>query len=154
MDVELGDGGGVRSRIGVRHATVLLVALVSLLLAGPFANTAIAEPAWPTYHHDARRSGADPEAYTPIEPKLAWQSPDLGAPMWGQPLVLGSRVYAATVGDQIYALDARTGEVEWQKSAGVPVPEEDVVCGDIEPTVGVVGTPVIDTATHTLYAVA
>ena len=154
MDVELGDGGGGRSRIGMRHATLGVVALVFLLLAGRLANTAIAEPAWPTYHHDAGRSGADPEAYKPIEPKLAWQSPDLGAPMWGQPLVLGSRVYAATVGDQIYALDATTGKVQWQKSAGVPVPESAVVCGDIKPTVGVVGTPVIDTATHTLYAVA
>jgi outer membrane protein assembly factor BamB len=144
----------VGSRIGVRHATVPLVALVSFLMAGPLANPATAEPAWTTYHHDAGRSGADPEAYGPIEPKLAWQSPDLGAPMWGQPLVLGSRVYAATVGDQIYALDATTGKVEWQNSAGVPVPEKDVVCGDIQPTVGVVGTPVIDTATHTLYAVA
>jgi outer membrane protein assembly factor BamB len=154
MDVELGDGGGERSRIGLRRAAALLVALVSLPLAGPLASTATAEPSWPTYHHDPGRSGADPEAYKPIEPKLAWQSQDLGAPMWSQPLVLGSRVYAATVGDQIYALDATTGKVEWQTSAGVPVPEKNVVCGDIEPTVGVVGTPVIDTATHTLYAVA
>ena len=39
-------------------------------------------------------------------------------------------------------------------SAGTPVPSGSLPCGDITPTVGIVGTPVIDTADGVLYAVA
>ena len=129
-------------------------ALLAFTLAGQLTSTALAEPAWTTYHRDPERSGDDPDAIEPIAPVMAWQTPSLGAPIWGQPLVLGFHVYVATVGDQIYALNAVTGEVEWQHSAGTPVPAGELPCGDIEPTVGIVGTPVIDTATQTIYAVA
>jgi outer membrane protein assembly factor BamB len=72
--------------------------------------------------------------------------------------VLGERVYVATVGNEVYALEASTGRVVWKKSVGTPVPSEkgssELPCGDIEPTVGVVGTPVIDPSTETIYMVA
>jgi outer membrane protein assembly factor BamB len=135
-------------------ALSLLAGLLFVSMSGPLTKSAYGQPTWTTYHRDAARSGADPDGTNPITPTLSWQSPNLGAPIWGQPLVLGSRVYIATVGDQIYALDASTGKVIWQRSAGTPVPSEDVTCGDIDPSVGVVGTPVIDVATNTLYAVA
>jgi outer membrane protein assembly factor BamB len=135
-------------------AAALLAGLLSGLLAGPLAKSAYGEPAWTTYHRDAARSGADPDAINPITPTFSWQSLNLGAPIWGQPLVLGSRVYVATVGDEIYALEASTGKVIWERSAGTPVPSGEVTCGDIKPTVGIVGTPVIDVSTNTLYAVA
>ena len=142
-------------RMGTSRCALLIFAsLLFGLLAGPLAKSAHGEPAWPTYHRDAARSGNDPEATNPITPKLSWQSPALGAPIWSQPLVLGSRVYVATVGDEIYALDASTGKIIWEKSAGTPVPSAEVLCGDIDPTVGIVGTPVIDTSNNTLYAVA
>jgi len=136
--------------IGCLARSVALGALVVCLQA----SAAHAEPAWTTYHHDAARSGDDTEAGEPIAPVQAWQSENLGAPIWGQPLVLGERVYVATVGDQIYALNAATGAVEWWQSAGTPVPSGELSCGDIEPTVGIVGTPVIDPATGVIYAVA
>jgi hypothetical protein len=135
-------------------AVALLAGMLSGLLAGPLTPSAHGEPAWTTYHRDPARSGADPDAINPITPTFAWQSLDLGAPIWGQPLVLGSRVYVATVGDKIYALEASNGEVLWKRSAGTPVPSGELPCGDITPTVGIVGTPVIDTSTNTLYAVA
>jgi polyvinyl alcohol dehydrogenase (cytochrome) len=147
-----------RDRAAVRRRALpvaaLLAGLLSGLLAGPLTKSAYGEPAWTTYHRDAARSGADPDGTSPITPTLSWQSANLGAPIWGQPLVLGSRVYVATVGDEIYALEASTGKVIWEKSAGTPVPSGEVVCGDIEPTVGIVGTPVIDVSNNTLYAVA
>ena len=133
---------------------LLALCLVALLFAGPLRGDAQAEPAWTTYHHDAERSGYDPEAGDPIAPVLAWHTTELGAPIWSQPLVLGGRVYVATVGDEVYALEAATGEVVWKKSVGVPVPSGKLPCGDIQPTVGVVGTPVIDPATATIYLVA
>lgn len=125
-----------------------------LVLFSVSTQPAQAEPTWTTYHRDAQRSGDDPDATQPIQPALAWQTGDLGAPIWSQPLVLGDRVYVATVGDEAYALEASTGKVLWEKSLGTPVPAEDLPCGDIAPTVGVVGTPVIDPATQAIYMVA
>jgi outer membrane protein assembly factor BamB len=132
----------------------LLASLLTATLALALGPAAYAEPMWTTYHRDAQRSGYDPEATQPIEPQLAWQSAELGAPIWSQPLVLSDRVYVATVADEVYALEASSGRVLWQKSVGTPVPAGELPCGDIEPTVGVVGTPVIDLELGALYVVA
>lgn len=129
-----------------------LLALAALLAAAPGAFAE--EPAWTTYHHDGARTGLDPDASSPIAPVRAWQSSDLGAPMWNQPVVLGSRAYVATVGDTVAALDTVTGAVVWEKSVGTPVPATALPCGDIYPTVGVVSTPVIDPVRRVLYLVA
>jgi outer membrane protein assembly factor BamB len=132
-------------------------ALACLLMAafvGALGPAARAEPTWSTYHRDAQRSGNDPEATKPIVPVLAWQSVGLEAPIWSQPLVLGDRVYVASVGDEVYALEASTGKVVWKRSVGTPVPASELPCGDVEPTVGVVGTPVIDLELGSIYVVA
>jgi polyvinyl alcohol dehydrogenase (cytochrome) len=142
------------ARLGPALVAALLTGVLACLLATPLTATARSEPAWTTYHRDPARSGDDPDAVEPIAPKEAWQTVDLGAPIWGQPLVLGSRVYVATVGDDIYALEAATGKVVWKKSVGTPVPYKELPCGDIKPTVGIVGTPVIDAAAKVIYTVA
>jgi hypothetical protein len=144
---------GARTRMA-RLSALTAVALLACMLVGALSQAAQGEPMWTTYHRDPARSGNDPDASNPITPTLAWQSPGLGAPIWGQPLVLGSRMYVGTVGDKIYALDASSGKVLWEKSAGVAVPSSELPCGDITPTVGIVGTPVIDTSTQAIYAVA
>jgi PQQ-like domain len=130
------------------------VAGAALLAMGSPPAPAAGEPMWTTYHRDPGRSGFDTDAGEPIVPVKAWQSPDLGAPIYGQPLVLAQRAYVATVGDRIYALDAASGAVIWEKSAGTPVPSGELPCGNIDPTVGIVGTPVIDTSSNAIYAVA
>src|SRR5262245_63436412 len=89
----------------------MVVAVLASLAAGSAAQAARAEPSWPTYHRDAGRSGFDPEGTSPLVPSVAWQSPELGAPIWGQPLILGSRVYVGTVGDDLYAPDAANGAI-------------------------------------------
>src|SRR5438132_14219973 len=126
------------ARVSVTHVGVVAAVLASLA-AGSATQAARAEPTWPTYHRDAGRSGFDPDGTSPLVPSLAWQSPALGAPIWGQPLALGSRVYVATVGDDLYALDAATGAIIWKQHAGTPVPSGQLPCGDITPTVGIVG---------------
>jgi polyvinyl alcohol dehydrogenase (cytochrome) len=137
-----------------RLRTTLLVCLAAAALLTTLAAGAAAEPTWTTYHRDSLRSGNDPDASAPVAPTLAWHSQDLGAPIWSQPLILGSRVYVATVGDKIAALDAASGAVVWEKTVGAPVPASALPCGDIAPTVGIVGTPVIDPAAQVIYAVA
>lgn len=132
----------------------MALAVAALPFASAGAGAAEGEPAWTTYHHDAERTGVDPEALSPLAPSLAWQSPDLGAPIWGQPLILGWRAFVATVGDGVYALEASSGQVVWHASAGTPVPSSALPCGDITPTVGIVATPVIDVSDGVLYAVA
>jgi len=73
-------------------------------------------------------------------------------------------VYVATQHDSVYAFDAdgNTGvnrQALWTRAlanpaAGIhPVRSEDVNCKDIYPEIGIAGTPVIDTATGTLYVV-
>jgi polyvinyl alcohol dehydrogenase (cytochrome) len=136
-----------------RTVLCVLVAIATLGLLA--ACSAFAEePAWTTYHHDGARSGLDPDASAPTTPTRAWQSVDLGAPMWNQPVVLGSRAYVGTVGDVVAALDTSTGSVVWQRSVGTPVPSAALPCGDVYPTVGIVSTPVIDAARRVLYVVA
>jgi hypothetical protein len=68
-------------------------------------------------------------------------------------------VYVATEHDSVYAIDADTGRIYWQKSlipsGGSTVSSgTDLSCGDISTEVGITGTPVIDSTTGTLYVVA
>jgi hypothetical protein len=68
-------------------------------------------------------------------------------------------VYVATEGNNVYAFDADDGRASvplWQVNLGTPVPDTDVAsyCIDIQPQVGVTGTPVIDTSNDTIYVVA
>jgi hypothetical protein len=59
--------------------------------------------------------------------------------------------------DDVYAIDASTGVIQWHDSfinptAGItPVPSPDVNTSDLSPEIGITSTPVIDPATNTLY---
>jgi outer membrane protein assembly factor BamB len=125
------------------------------LALGALAGTADgAVPSWTTYHHDAARSGIDPDSTSPLAPAQAWQTPALDGPIWSQPLVYGSEVYVATENDTVYALNASTGAVVWQNHIATAVPSTKLPCGDVNPVVGITSTPAIDPATGRIYVVA
>jgi outer membrane protein assembly factor BamB len=107
---------------------------------------------WPQYHRDASRSGAAPARPAAGLLSVAWTRRLDGA-VYGQPLVIGGLVIAATEGDSVYGLDRATGQIRWHARLGTPVPLASLPCGNIDP-LGITGTPVYDPATRLVYALA
>lgn len=108
---------------------------------------------WTTYHGDSARRGNDPTAFDPAAARQLWQSDALDGELYGEPLVVGGRVYVATEGDTVFALDASSGAVAWKTRLGTPVPASQLPCGNVDP-VGVTSTPVADPALGMLYVAA
>jgi outer membrane protein assembly factor BamB len=108
--------------------------------------------AWPTYHRDALRTGVEPNGPTPSSLRRVWESPGLDGLVYAEPLFVGNQVFVATEHNNVYALDATTGKVQWQKHLGDPVPQSQLPCGNIDPT-GITSTPVADTGRGVLYVV-
>jgi hypothetical protein len=99
-------------------------------------------------------TGADTSGVTFSPATHAWTSPVLDGQLYGEPLELGGRVFVATENDTLYALAADSGAVLWSAHVGAPVPSGDLPCGDIAPSVGITGTPVVDAARGEIFAVA
>ncbi len=116
------------------------------------AGTAITN--WTTYHGNSIESGISPSTANFQHAKLAWTSPALDGQLYGEPLVEGSLVVAATENNVVYGLNATTGAVVWSTSVGSPVPYSSLPCGDIKPNVGITSTPVIDVARSEVFVVA
>jgi outer membrane protein assembly factor BamB len=106
---------------------------------------------WTTYHGDAGRTGYRPTGPTGT-PALAWHA-DLDGAVYGQPLVVGGQVLAATENDSIYGLELATGKVRWRAHVGTPVAQSTLPCGNIDP-LGITGTPVYDPDSGLVFAVA
>jgi outer membrane protein assembly factor BamB len=120
----------------------------------PTQHPAPAQPAtdWITYHGNGARSGAAQHLPAAGRLAMAW-SRDLGGAVYGQPLVVGNTVIAATETDVVYGLDRGTGAVLWHTSVGTPVPLSQQPCGDLDP-LGITSTPVYDPQTRLVYVVA
>ena len=146
--------------VGVAGSPAL--AGVSAGQAGPNGSStaslsaAVTASDWTTFDHDSLRSGVDPSgnSFSPATP--AWTSPTFDGQLYGQPLVATGRVFVATENDTVYALAANTGAVLWSNHLGTPLNPSTVpgLCGDIHPTVGITGTPVIDAARSEIFVVA
>jgi polyvinyl alcohol dehydrogenase (cytochrome) len=109
--------------------------------------------AWPEFDQNAQRTGIGPRLPTAGKLALAWTT-DLDGAVYGQPLVVGGDVIAATENDSVYALSRATGKTVWRAHVGTPVPQSALHgCGDIFP-LGITGTPVYDQGTGLVYAVA
>ena len=84
----------------------------------------------------------------------AWTSPRLDGQLYGEPLVFGPWIYVASENNTVYALVDHTGKVAWSRHLGSPVPASALPCSGISPTVGITGTPVIDSARKEIFVVA
>jgi outer membrane protein assembly factor BamB len=134
-------------------ASVLVVACAAVsTAAGPAAHAAVTVGDWPTYHLDNLRDGYQTRADPVSTLSVDWNAA-LDGNVYGEPLLVGGRVFAATENDTVYALNRATGAVVWSTHLGSPEPLADLPCGDIDP-LGITSTMVYDPDTNRLFALA
>jgi polyvinyl alcohol dehydrogenase (cytochrome) len=107
---------------------------------------------WPTYHHDAQRTGVTTATPAFTGFSAGWKAALDGA-VYGQPIVLGTTVVAATEGGSLYGLSLSTGAVLWRAHIADPIAQSLLPCGDIDP-LGITGTPAYDPSDGLVLAVA
>jgi glucose dehydrogenase len=124
----------------VRRSLPLVVA-VATAISGPVW----ADEDWPTYQHDASRSGVSAQKIAmPLAEHWIFQPPYAPVPAWGDPksrpvegiqelrrihfddvfhvAVAGGRAYFGSSADhKVYCLDATSGRVIWTRITGGPV---------------------------------
>ncbi len=113
-----------------------------------------AVPSWTVYHGDIGGSGNAPGVNSVDVSSPAWSSSALDGTLYGEPLALDGRVFVATENDTVYALSGTNGTIAWSSHLATPVPSAALPCGDITPTVGITGTPVLDAARGEIFVVA
>ena len=153
------------------YAAAIAVGLVILGVAASrtFLRAAPAPPAAPetivqdvTQHH--RHDSRDglyldplftPTAAASLTRDLNFNGTIVGN-VYAQPLFLditsspiGPIVIVATESNNVYALNATTGAIVWQRNVGTPI-TSGLPCGNINP-LGITSTPVIDIASRTLF---
>ncbi len=134
-------------------ASVIAALALIALFSGASAST-LASTNWTVYHADPAGTGVSTALHSVDTARRAWTSPPLNGQLYGEPLVYDGRVYVATENDYAYALSATNGRVVWSRHVASPVPSSDLPCGDISPSVGVTGTPVIDPTRNEIFFVA
>ena len=122
--------------------------------SSPGASSSRGSGSWTVYHGDPAGHGVATAPGTVDTTAPAWATPALDGQIYGEPLVSAGRIYVATENDTVYALSAGTGKVAWSRHLATPVPASSLPCGDITPTVGITGTPVIDAARREIFVVA
>jgi len=136
----------------------LAAALITSMLPGIPAPAARADDV--TASQNDLRDGWDP-AETGLTPAVLASgtfgqlfSTQVDGQVYAQPVVVGNTVIVATENDWIYGLNAATGAIEWSRQLGASWPSSAENCSDLEPNVGVTGTPVYNPATGTVYMVS
>jgi outer membrane protein assembly factor BamB len=118
----------------------------------PASNALLNVADWPVYHRDAARTGYDPTFPAPGSLSQAWAAALDGA-VYGQPIVVGGRIIAATENDTVYALDPVAGTVLWKHHVGTPVRRSTLPCGNIDP-LGITSTPAYDPGSNSVFVSA
>ena len=153
-----------RGRLIVRGTVLAAAACIAAACTGAGITAATASSGaagattsnaadWPMYNQNVSRTGVAPGLAPAGALSTAWTA-HLDGAVYGQPLVVGGDVIAATENDSIYAVSAATGTVIWRTHVGTPVPQSKLHgLGDIFP-LGITGTPAYDESNGLIYAVA
>ena len=93
--------------------------------SGPQQPLTLSGPAWNGWGRDLTNSRYQPnpglEAAELPRLKLKWAFAYPGLMAWGQPTVVGGRVFVTSSSGEVYALDAKTGCTIWTIQASAPV---------------------------------
>lgn len=150
LTVVLASGAVACTAHGVEERTVEQPAMTFSRAAPPPEPVQAGD--WPTYHHDNARTGVASQVAPLAELSRAWAARLDGA-VYGQPLVLGDRVIAATENNTVYALSRADGAILWSQHIGSPELLDSLPCGNIDP-LGITGTAAYDPATGLVFVVA
>jgi hypothetical protein len=150
----------------------LLPARFAMGAAAPVTGPTVGLPTVWTQHYDNSRTGANLQETrlntSNVNVKTFGKlfSIPVDGQVYAQPLYVPSLavtgvyynvLYIATMENSLYAVNADNGLPIWQKNYGPPVPATDVQPNptgqNIIGNIGILSTPVIDTATNTLYFV-
>jgi hypothetical protein len=169
--VSLRATGAVRMKSQKGRINVVTVVILSIASMSSSAQVNVT-----TWHNDLSRTGVNLQETVLTTANVNTNafgrlfSIPVDGQVYAQPLYLSgvsigggthNVVYVATEHDSVYAIDADSGNVYAQvsliPSGGTTVSSADLGvggCGDIDPEVGITGTPVIDPASNTLYVVS
>jgi hypothetical protein len=154
-------------RFTIRNLVVLVAALalaVAFLVAAqpppsPHSTTAQSTDSIIGTDADQGRSGWYPDeaALSPsavTSPSFGEQfATQLNSQIYAQPIVADGVLLAVTEDNDAYGLNPTTGAVEWHDNFGTPWNPLTIDCGDLVPSIGITGTPVVDSDTGTAYFV-
>ncbi|GAB3802209.1 hypothetical protein GCM10028798_18960 [Humibacter antri] len=109
-------------------------------------------PLWAGYHADQART-AEVAGSVPDPARRVWTA-ELGAAVYGQPVVLGDTVIVGTESDDVVALNRSTGRRLWSHRLGTPLTNVGgrAGCGNIDP-LGITSTLAIDAELGEVFAV-
>lgn len=145
----------------MRGFSFVPVLVAAIIVTGGFPVSTHAAVNVTQHHNDYMRDGLyiDPaftySAATNLTRDLSFNGTVSGN-VYAQPLYLDNgpggqaTVIVVTESNNVYALNAASGDVIWQDHLGTPVPTSKLPCGDINP-LGITGTPVVDLTNNTLF---
>jgi polyvinyl alcohol dehydrogenase (cytochrome) len=146
-----------RALRGIATSATLLLALAgsgSSLGSSAATPSPAAGPSWTVYHGNPTGSGVAAGISSVDVASPAWTSPSLDGALYGEPVASQGEIFVATENDTVYALSGSNGAIDWSSHLATPVPSSSLPCGDIAPTVGITGTPVLDVARGEVFVVA
>jgi hypothetical protein len=139
------------------------ISILAILVAGLWVvpPRTIAQVNVTQEHNNPSRDGVYVDAgFTPSAAANLTRDPGfdgtISGNVYAQPLYIeggpsGPMIIAVTESNNVYALDATTGTVIWQRTdIGPSVPSSSLDCSNIDP-VGITGTPVVDLASRSLF---
>ena len=154
-----GEKKGKSAMRNLRLLSMLTVGVATLLAASPTKVFAGCSVNVTQHHNNPSRDGLyiDPVINQSAAANVTRDTNfdgTISGNVYAQPLYIedgpnGSMVLAFTESNNVYALNASTGAIIWQRNVGTAI-SSGLPCGNITP-VGITATPVVDLATRSLF---